>query len=152
MRFKNDAVPSRERFIYAALYLMPLYFLTSSVFLSAIDAGDLNVWSVIFDISIIIINIIGIFICYKSNKDGDDIEFIERYISISVVIWIKYFSIFVLSIIVFAYINQAYLPQFDFGMGMEEFGNIELFMCLAQFGYFMFSFLRLNSLIWIASH
>jgi hypothetical protein len=152
LRFKNDAVPSRERFIYAALYLLPFYFITSSFFLYIRDDDVAIGWPTIVDFGIVTINIIGMFICYRTNKHGDDSEFIERYISISVPIWFKYFVVMNLCIVAFAFLNQIYLPQFDFGMGVEEFGNVDLFVNLVQLPYFIASFIRLNSSIWLASH
>jgi hypothetical protein len=94
LRFKNNAVPSRERFLYLLICITLISVIMSSFFISNVYLGTpSNWWDLCTDVLNIVITIIGIVICYRTNRSGDDKEFIERYISIGFPISVQIIAI-----------------------------------------------------------
>ena len=84
-RIKLNQMREKEKF----LYFFILSVLTSLSLFDSLFGSQLpeNNWS---NISYFIISIAGIFLCYKTNKRGDNIEFIERFILISLPIILRH--------------------------------------------------------------
>jgi hypothetical protein len=79
LRLKNNAVSSKEKFIYLLLSGI-LTTIPLSSFYGKVT--EYNQWDICSDIATFVIVIAGAFVCYRTNKRGDDKEFIERYICI----------------------------------------------------------------------
>lgn len=145
LRFRNDAVPSRERFIYLVLCLLIFEILTSSFVMHLFYAEKYNIYS---DIAMVALSIIGTIICYRTNKSGDDREFIERYVSIGFPISIQVFlifAVFIVAVIVF-YVLKAILKfEFDLADLTEAGGSV------IGAGIMIYYYWRLNSSIKLAA-
>ncbi|WP_375333808.1 hypothetical protein [Candidatus Tisiphia endosymbiont of Xenochironomus xenolabis] len=93
LRFKNNAVSSKERFWYVMigniLYIVSL--LESSLVSSLVSSLEsfLFVKNMYLASVIGLPIIIGAIICYNTNKAGDDKEFIERYVCIGTPVLIR---------------------------------------------------------------
>lgn len=89
LRFKNNAVSSKERFWYVMigniLYIVSL--LESSLVSSLVSFLFVKNMYLASVIGLPII--IGAIICYNTNKAGDDKEFIERYVCIGTPVLIR---------------------------------------------------------------
>ncbi|HJD56987.1 MAG TPA: hypothetical protein LFW12_02615 [Rickettsia endosymbiont of Sericostoma sp. HW-2014] len=93
LRFKNNAVSSKERFWYVMigniLYIVSLLeSLLESSLVSSLESF-LFVKNMYLASVIGLPIIIGAIICYNTNKAGDDKEFIERYVCIGTPVLIR---------------------------------------------------------------
>ena len=70
LRFKNDGVPSQERFAYLIIHIVLTAAPTSWLF-----THDPNAWDAYLDAVLIISVVIGTVICYHVNHSGDDRDF-----------------------------------------------------------------------------
>lgn len=85
LRFKNNAVSSKERFWYVMIgNILYIVSLLESSLVSFLFVKNMYLASVI-GLPIII----GAIICYNTNKAGDDKEFIERYVCIGTPVLIR---------------------------------------------------------------
>ncbi len=169
LRFKNNNVPSIERLLYficfALLKLTPFSFPTTLL-------NDLKIEELLFlkdrviggtttfplftafaSVSLfswlitVIILIVGTTICYKTNKNGDNKEFVERFISVG-------FPVFVQTVVmafIIGLVNRFIFlqdPAQDFGLIMLEIMET---MCIANIVLLFYFFWRLNSSMKIAS-
>ena len=82
LRFKNNAVPSKERFSYLLIFIILITIFMLPSVATHIYSQPTNQWNIYTDIAEVLLTIAGTIICYQTNKKGDDREFIERYISI----------------------------------------------------------------------
>src|SRR5262245_51957698 len=89
LRFKNNAVPSNERLLYLLIFIIFMTAMSSTFVINNFYSGQTNQWDIYTDLSMIIMNFLGTLICYKTNKSGDNKEFIERYISIGFPVGIR---------------------------------------------------------------
>ena len=90
MKLKNGELKQSDRFTYFIVFII-LIALISEV--SFYTTEDLTVITITDSIISIIITVIGTLISYKINKNGDDREFIDRYICISIPITFKLISL-----------------------------------------------------------
>jgi hypothetical protein len=136
LRFKNNQVPSKERFWYLLITLVLLDLITFTFF----NQKNCNKWDTYIDIAGLLFTIIGTFVCYNTNKSGDDKEFIERYICLVIPILARTF----LLCIPLALIMEIILRN-DF-----QLTSVFTLICVSiMLSYFTW---RLNSAIKIASH
>jgi hypothetical protein len=152
LRFKNDAVPSRERLIYLILFALPLYVLTSQFFIQISAAEETRYFHHILDSSLIVLNLIGIIFCYRTNRDGDNVEFIERFVSLSFPIFVRYGGVLIGCFLLFglAYYNKPEFAEIEI---IQGYVNVdEAITCVCTAGYYIASYFRLNSSIRLASH
>ncbi|GGB04684.1 hypothetical protein GCM10011491_35970 [Brucella endophytica] len=143
-RFKSDSVPSKERFWYYFIYTVVLSATLSSYIITEFYEYDPNHWHYLTDIAAVLINMIGISICYRTNKAGDDKEFIERIVCIG-------FPVLVQVIIMFIVIEALLMTIRSFLDPEDNFTNLPLFYFFDTcflYGYFYW---RLNSSIRIAA-
>ncbi|WP_341759300.1 hypothetical protein [Candidatus Tisiphia endosymbiont of Ptychoptera albimana] len=101
LRFKNNAVSSKERFWYVMigniLYIVSLLesLLESSLVSSLESSLVSSLESFLFVKNMYLASVIGLpiiigaIICYNTNKAGDDKEFIERYVCIGTPVLIR---------------------------------------------------------------
>jgi hypothetical protein len=144
LRFKNNAVPSKERFLYLLIFTVLGTAIMSSFVISAIYPKTPNQWDFYTDIVILVITILGTIICYRTNKAGDDKEFIERYVSIGFPVFIQAFVIFIVVGIFFGIVastSQGEIPD------SSTFYDL-LFMT----AFTLYFYWRLNSSIKLASN
>lgn len=146
-RFKNSAVPSRERFVYLLITSVLLSMFMSPFLILSVypDYEALNMWDAYVDIAILTITIIGSVICYKTNKAGDDKEFIERYVCIGFPIIIQ---LIVAAIIVIALMVIAMAS----GIDMEIPDKTSAFDLTFEIMIMLYFYVRLNSSIKLAAH
>ena len=98
-RFRNDQVPSRERFFYFLSISLVTAFLGTSLFISWTYA-ELDRWLIASDVLILAITGIGTAVCYRTNRSGDDREFIERFMCIGWPVLMQMLLLFFLLILV----------------------------------------------------
>ncbi|WP_375329881.1 hypothetical protein [Candidatus Tisiphia endosymbiont of Nemotelus uliginosus] len=89
LRFKNNAVSSKERFWYVMIgNILYIVSLLESSLVSSLESF-LFVKNMYLASVIGLPIIIGAIICYNTNKAGDDKEFIERYVCIGTPVLIR---------------------------------------------------------------
>ncbi len=145
LRFKNGAVPSKERLFYLLAFLVPTSLVLSTYAINAMATEFANDWDNIIDIFYVFSTIIGTIICYNTNKNGDDKEFIDRYISIGFPIFVKLLTIFMV-ILLLIYLVYLVLLEQDFS-GETTYLTF-LYLAAFEITYF----LRLNYCLKLASH
>ncbi len=145
LRFKNNAVPSKERFLYILLFMGLTTLVSSSFFISSLYPTQPNQWDAYIDLSIIAITILGTIACYQSNKSGDDKEFIERYISIGFPVAIRTLLILIPVMIIFygfvEFIRKEEIPD-----------TSSMYDLVLNIGFMIYFYWRLNSSIKLASN
>lgn len=145
LRFKNNAVHSKERFLYLLIFTVLGTAVTSSFVISVLYPTAPNQWDIYTDIALLVITILGTTICYNTNKAGDDKEFIERYISIGFPVAIQALLLLTVFGVVFIAI-AAFTSQ-------DEISNSSTFYdLLAMAGFVLYFYWRLNTSIKVASH
>ena len=145
LRFKNNAVPSRERLLYLLLLLIPFSMVTSTLAINALATEFANHWDNIIDVLYVITTLIGTIICYITNKNGDDKEFIDRYISIGFPIFLQIFLLIFLVYMLGTFYNIYYEI-------IEEFSETSSYDFLFSFILEIYYFWKLNSSMKLASH
>jgi hypothetical protein len=138
LRFKNRTVPSRERFWYFFLSMLVFSLLTTSIVVKNLYQ-NINGWDFLCDIAGVIGVIFGTIVCYRTNRRGDDKEFIERVVSIG-------FPVLVQSIILTVGLTFLYL--FVGSMNEDKSTIYDLKVVIFTSIYFYW---RLNYAIKIAS-
>jgi|SRR5579883_3149072 len=145
LRFQSNSVPSQERFFYFIFTIILTMIISSPVYMFAFYSSPLSKWHICIHVLSLVIVIVGTIFCYRSNKSGDDKEFIERYISIAFPTGIRTFFIMLPAGLLF-YGAIALFRE----TGLPHTASIYDFIWQAIFlGYFYW---RLNSLIKLASH
>ncbi|MCC8398054.1 MAG: hypothetical protein LN569_01900 [Rickettsia endosymbiont of Labidopullus appendiculatus] len=133
LRFKNNAVSSKERFWYLMINNI-IYTLES--FLSTKNMYSVSITGLYV--------MIGTIICYNTNKAGDDKEFIERYVCIGIIAWIRTLVYIMLALFIFgALIKGSIFKEMINESNLEIIFNAILFFCY---------YWRLNSSIRIAAN
>jgi hypothetical protein len=145
LRFKNDAVPSRERLIYFLLFLVPATALSTTYVINFLYDPSANIWDYAIDTSYVLITVVGTILCYITNKNGDDREFIERYMSIGFPTIVKTTLIFILILL----INIAI---YYFMLGYDQSDESTYVALIYTLAFFAAYFWRLNYCIKLASH
>lgn len=82
-RFRENGVPQAERIIYFLIFMMISTVFTTSTAINAM-ATPVNDWDKLTDLVYVGSIILGSIWLYKTNKKGDNDEFIERYICLSI--------------------------------------------------------------------
>ena len=122
---KEDTLPEREKFKYFLAYVvltafaMELFrYLVPEYSLSAVLASAFNILAVI----------VGVYICYKTNQNGDGLRFIERYICLSLQVSIRIvvlsLAVYLLLIIGLTVILKLDDPNSDTGTVVYWFGTL----------------------------
>ncbi len=141
LRFKNNAVPSKERFLYLLIFMVLSTLLTASFVVSAMYPQGPNQWDTYVDIAEMLFTIAGTIICYQTNKNGDDREFIERYISIGFPVLIQTTLISIGAVMVVGLISHGEISD-------QASADDLLITIIAMLYYYW----RLNSSIKIAAN
>lgn len=81
-RFRNDAVPPKERLIYFMIFMMLSTLISTNYSMHILQATP-NQWDYLGDALILCITFVGILWLYRTNAKGDKQEFIERFICLS---------------------------------------------------------------------
>jgi hypothetical protein len=84
--FIKDRVPERERFKY---YIADAIVVSAAAQLMLYVGQPLTIWYALSSIAAIIIPIVGVILCYRVNKDGDDADFIGRIVCLGWPLTIK---------------------------------------------------------------
>lgn len=155
LRFKNDAVPSQERFIYLFIFVLisEIPWSSFSEYIFNDNRRDYDIYS---DIIISVITIVGTVLCYRTNRSGDDREFIERYVGIGFPITIRttiFLIVFVVVSIIFFVVMSIVLYFLNLSLNSElnldalkdAWGTV---MGACAMAYF---FVRLNASIKLAA-
>lgn len=145
-RFKADKVPAKEKLHY-------LLGLTLITIFSTISLGSVNVnldgWDFIGSIATLILSIMGILYCYNTNSNGDNKEFIERYIIFSFPIGIRSLVFFIIFSIVFYIVILGSNAIFSLALSEKVItGSVNL---LSSCAFFLYYFMRLNNAIRLAA-
>ncbi|MDD2325089.1 MAG: hypothetical protein PHW63_03630 [Alphaproteobacteria bacterium] len=82
LRLKEGKVSSKEKFLYLLAFVFISSIFLSYTFLSYTLPENINMWDTYTDIAELLINLFGTFWCYRTNRSGDDKDFIERFICI----------------------------------------------------------------------
>ena len=103
LKMKNDELSQTEKFKY---FLVFIILTTIFARLSSYTSISPTFQAVIVSILTAVIVIAGTILCYRTNRKGDDREFIDRIICISLPIYIKLFVVYI--VILFLY-NILYI-------------------------------------------
>lgn len=147
-RFAADNVSEREKLYYLLFYVLIFAIFTSSFF-DMPENYKRNIWDYICDTMAVLIPLGGCLWLYNINANGDNKNFIERYISLS----------FPISIKCTVYSLLLMLPIFIIGIWAEETYKItlvpenesSLFLLLCILPIFIYYYLRLAYVMKIAS-
>ncbi|MEQ1890439.1 MAG: hypothetical protein ABL951_14860 [Alphaproteobacteria bacterium] len=145
LRFKNNAVPSQERLLYLLIFSVIGVTFMSSVYAAYTHSTKPGTWDIYADIAMLVMTVLGILVCYRTNKAGDDKEFIERYTSIGFPVTVR--TLFILvpaSVLCFVILALV--------MGGEISDQNPVFNFLFVMAYSFYYFWRLNSSIRIAAN
>jgi hypothetical protein len=147
LRLKNNAVSSREKFLYFFISsMMTSLMMTSSVTHFFHYAVELNSWDNAVDVATVILAIFGTLLCYRTNKKGDNKEFIERYVSLYFPVSIQMILLFIILATIIFGVLTIFAP---FGEIPEQTSALDLALIIVAYLYF---YLRLNASIKLASH
>lgn len=115
LRLKKQ-MSQREKFKY--LFFVIIY-ITAAI--SVLPFGNLppTPINIITNIALFIIEITGLYFCYQINSRGDDKEFIERSLFLSVPIGIRFFLLFILIFGICALIIGFFFGEAGFEPGSE---------------------------------
>ena len=100
LRLKQRQVSSREQLFYLLVFILLSTAMTTSFALDTLHYAPTNQWDYCIDVMAITFTIAGTIWCYRANKAGDDKEFIERYVCISLPVLIKAFALLMLGMLV----------------------------------------------------
>lgn len=145
LRFKKNAVPSKERFLYLIILTSLCTGMTSSFFIANVFPKSPNQWDVYIDIVMTLATIAGTILCYHTNKSGDDNEFIERYFCIGFPVGIQSFLFLIV-------IEVIFFPIASFMAQVEIPETSSFYDLIAMTVFVVYFYWRLNSSIKIASH
>jgi hypothetical protein len=145
LRFKNNAVSSKERFLYLLIFMTLTTLLSSSFFIADLYSTKLNQWDIYTDIVMLVLTIAGTIICYQTNKRGDDKEFIERYISIG-------FPVGIRSLLFLILIGGIFLVIAVLTAQGEISDESTVYDLLVMTAFILYFYWRLNSSIKLASN
>lgn len=137
-RFKEDAVPSRERLYYILIWAAFGGVFSSSYVMDIIHTSA-NKWDVSLDIIYGIGTLLGTILLYNTNSNGDNREFIERFTCIGFPVFIQ------ATLLLFVVLTVSY----SFTEITDETSVIDVVLISLSLLYFFF---RLNQSIKIASH
>jgi hypothetical protein len=144
-RFRNGAVPSQERLMYFLIWIVPTYLLWTSTSLSYVGNVESTPWDIYFDIAGIVVGIAGTLICYRTNRSGDDKEFIERYTSLTFPIAVQ------VTLAVFAVVGGIVAAEILFsGAGIPD-AYLEIVIGVLITLGLLYTYWRLNGSIKVAS-
>jgi len=145
-RFMDDEVPSRERFNYFMVATVLPILVTSNFFVSK-TLVEIDGWSVAADVVFLAISVVGTVLCYRTNRRGDDREFIERSICIAFPVFIQALLLGIASIpICFLWIELASIYFSNLKEFPDSFHYLVFSIIFASYFYW-----RLNSSIRIAA-
>lgn len=104
---KEDTLPEREKFKYLMIYILLgvvgfelLKYLPEEVSQSVVSQTNVSESTVLMSIFNILVVTIGIYLCYETNSRGDGVKFIERYICLSLPLWIRITVLWMVSYLV----------------------------------------------------
>ncbi|WP_188825579.1 hypothetical protein [Brucella endophytica] len=143
-RFKSNSVPPKERFWYYLATMLLMNIFASKIILHQSPQTDLSLWNYLSDITNIAITIIGISICYRTNKSGDNKEFIERMICIG-------FPVIITMLIILIFFTILYFIILE-TTGNSAFMDTTLSDFIVMLVFQAFFYWRLNNSIRIAAH
>lgn len=86
---KTRTMSQREKMKYFLAFMVIGVIVTANFFLSFGSSEEINIILIIEDFITIVITVGGIILCYKANQAGDDFEFIDRFICLSLPITIR---------------------------------------------------------------
>ena len=139
-RFKEGTVPARKRLYYFIIFIVVVTLIISS-FASSFLNASINKFDITADILDLIVTIIGTIFLYRTNADGDNREFIERYVCIGFQVTVQVVILILFVILTIELTTQDGLP--------EETSVYDLMISVVSYVYFYF---RLYQSIKIASH
>jgi hypothetical protein len=99
----NDRVTERERFKY---YLADAIVMNAVVQLVIYVGQPFTMWYALSSLAAVVISIVGIVLCYRVNKAGDDADFIERIVCLGWPVTIKLAVLFGVIMIVIAIVGE----------------------------------------------
>ncbi|MDZ5696807.1 hypothetical protein [Chelativorans sp. M5D2P16] len=111
-RFRNGAVSSRERLLYYLIVMTVTTVLFSSFFTAGAEEEGASRWDLVLDIFYIVVQLVGVLVCYSTNRRGDDREFIERMVCIGFPVGVQTFLICI-PIIGYYVVASFFLPETD---------------------------------------
>ena len=144
IRFKEGAVPAKERLYYFIIFIMATTLPMSS-FLYIYFYHSINKWDIYIDVFILIVTFFTTIFLYRTNAKGDNKEFIERFVCIGFPVTIRMLSFLVIFSIVFYFVIEIMTRN---GIP-EETSVYEFILVVVCAVYFYF---RLTQSIKIASH
>ncbi|PRD45254.1 hypothetical protein C5748_03330 [Phyllobacterium phragmitis] len=145
LRFKNNAVHSNERFLYFIIYMTISTLFSGYILGSTLYADPINKFDVLSDIINVIIIIAGTTICYRTNRAGDDREFIERMMCIGFPAAIRSFIILFIFIILYL----IFIGSIERERTSEEYS---LYAIPPVIAYGLYFYWRMNASIRIAAN
>lgn len=88
-RLRDKDVPSGERLMYLIMTYAALGIVTSNFYYALIFSPTVDLRDHLSDALFFLLMVIGTLICYRVNERGDDKEFIERVVCLTVPIAIQ---------------------------------------------------------------
>ncbi len=147
LRFKKGVVSSRERLIYLIIFILIYEAPLTQFFEYVFNDYSKSEYDTYVDLTTMFITIIGTIICYKTNKNGDDREFIERYVGIGFPVNVR-MIIFIISISLISAILYALNDRY---LKFNLFVSIDVWAFAMSICAMVYFFWRLNSSIKLAA-
>ena len=126
LKMKNDELSQTEKFKYFLVFII-----LTTIFggLSSYTSISPTFQSVIASILRAVIVIAGTILCYGTNKKGDDREFIDRIICISLPLGIKFFVVFIVTLLLYVILSAIIIGDaFDPQMATESLLLVFIFI------------------------
>lgn len=142
-RMRDGNIKSSERFYYFLIFMVGITIFMMNSTNSVMYNGEYNKWDIALDKLAFLATIIGSIILYKTNKRGDDKEFIERYICLGFPVAMQMLGI---SLALFA--TYILLSEIQVIEMPEETTVVDYLLTLIVELYF---YIRLNKAMKIAS-
>ncbi|KXF76748.1 hypothetical protein ATN84_12005 [Paramesorhizobium deserti] len=145
LRLKDNAVSSKEKYLYFILFIFITTVLSSPIVTTYLYTGNINKFDYIIDSINIISFIIGSTLCYKTNKSGDDKDFIERMICIS-------FPVLIKSIVILLLVSMFYYTTIQIIGWRENIDESAIYDLPPAIFIILYYYWRLNASMKIAAN
>ena len=93
---RAGAVSEKEKFFYLLIWLSFFAVVNVLNLVTAINEAEELLPAISGGVAYFVITLVGTVVCYRSNRRGNDRAFLDRYICLSVPIWLQLFVVTVL--------------------------------------------------------
>jgi uncharacterized membrane-anchored protein len=135
-KLKAGTITQRQ---YLGYFLIFVMLFTVGTEISGYMPDEASLESILSSCFVIFSTLLGVLACYTANRKGDDKDFLERYIALSLPIGIKMTVLFICLMVVYMLVLYVLAPQ-EFSYYLEEMSIVYV---LLGVGVTVFFYMRL---------